>query len=66
MMMDHRSMSFGLSGYLFIICILCGLFLLFIDAKESHVSKKEYRLSKTFGWIHLTLGAAILTALWFL
>ncbi|RJE83563.1 hypothetical protein D3P07_24735 [Paenibacillus sp. 1011MAR3C5] len=56
--------TIGLSGYLFFICVLCGLFLLFIDARETHVTKKEYRLSNIFGWLHLSLGVFILMMLW--
>ncbi|MFF2890611.1 CLC_0170 family protein [Paenibacillus sp. NPDC057967] len=56
--------TIGLSGYLFFICVLCGFFLLFIDAKETHVTKREYRLSNIFGWIHLILGVSILLILW--
>jgi len=59
-----NAVTIGLTGYLFLICVLCGLFLLFIDARESHVSNRELRLSKVFGWIHLTLGLGILIMLW--
>lgn len=63
-----ESYTFSFLGYLVIFCAASGLFLLFIDAKNmsSSSNKKEYKVSKTFGWIHLLLGAAILMADWFM
>lgn len=53
--------TFGFSGYLFWLCVLSGLFLLLIDAKQKGTDKTTRKIAKVFGWVHLGLGMVVLT-----
>jgi hypothetical protein len=55
------AVSHNLTGYTIFLCIFCGLLLLLIDAKLYRMSsqKKESRVSRVFGWIHILLGSLL-------
>lgn len=65
-MLEIELVSAGVSGYLLLLCVLSGLYLLIIDARPTPVKGKEQSVSKVFGWIHLVLSFVILLLLWLL
>lgn len=62
--MSTSTFASSYQGYTILICVLSGLFLLGVDAPSYKSAKllKEHKLSRTLGWIDISLGIAAFLA----